>query len=221
MGTLLLLASLAFGHGVDQDQIMVDVTDDRVLFAVTPRASLFPTADEDGDGELSIDEIRRHRDVIDATIDDGLSLTDQRGRRGRVYFSDVVLPHAFDDDAHRAEHVRIIRRLRFADDVTAVNVDVRLFGPQTDRWTAHVRMGGTTRSFEAVAPHSRVVVERPADASATAVEGRKTSVPGAGAAGPSSRLLVLLWGLSALLIGGWLLRVAFRSFAVPSATPTG
>jgi len=159
-----LLATAALAHGLDMDQIAVDVNDDKALFTITPRASLFPSVDEDGDGELSVDEIRRRRDVIDATIGAGIVLTDQAGRSGTTYFSDVVLPHAFDDDAHRAGHLRIVRRVRFAEPVTAVTVDVSLFGPETASWTAHVRLGGETRSFRVQGPRERVVAELPASA---------------------------------------------------------
>jgi len=153
----------AWAHGLDQDRIALEVEGDRVLMVVTPPASLFPTVDEDGDGVLAAEEIRKRRDVIDAVVDGGLALTDARGRHGEVYFSDVVVPDAARGHGHThgPPHIRVIRRLRFPDEVQGVELDVSSFPPVAGAWTAHVRMDGRTRSYRVEAPRARVVVARP------------------------------------------------------------
>jgi hypothetical protein len=190
----LFTLSWAFAHGLDADQVVVDVTDDTVLLAFTPRAATFPGADDDGDGRLSVDEVRRHRDLIETMVDDGLVLRDQRGRRGETYFRDVVLPHAFDADAHGAEHLRVLQRLRFPDPVTAVRLDVGLFADGVDALPTTVRMNGRTERFRADAPRSRVQMHSepstPSPPEAAPASG--PSVSGAEAIGAGSVLGALL-----------------------------
>ncbi|MCA9571044.1 MAG: hypothetical protein KC656_24555, partial [Myxococcales bacterium] len=86
------LMAAAFAHGVGADQVVVQAQDDRLLVVATPRSSLFPFADDDGDGLLDRHEVARHREALDRAFDAGFRL--ETGMDGETYLADIVVPEA-------------------------------------------------------------------------------------------------------------------------------
>lgn len=154
-----LLLGLAFGHGVDHDQVLIDVDGPKARVTLTPRATTFPWADDDGDGALSVDEIRAHRARIDAAVATGFQIVDQQGRSGTITFADVVRPHDFGH-GHGGQHLRVIQHHTFPDEVTAIEATVSLFAPEVDEALVAVQIQhDPVRTFRVDAPAGRVIVE--------------------------------------------------------------
>lgn len=125
---MIALVSLAFAHGVGVDQVVLQARGDTLLVVATPRTSFFGFADDDGDGLLTADEVRRHKQALNEAFDRDFVL--DTGREGTTYLSDIIVPDAHSGHGEAAEHVRFLRRIRYPDVVRGLSLVDRLVAPE-------------------------------------------------------------------------------------------
>lgn len=125
---MIALVSTALAHGVGVDQVVLQARGDTLLVVATPRTSFFPFADDDGDGFLTADEVRRHKHELNEAFDRDFVL--DVGQDGTAYLSDIIVPDAHSGHGHAAEHVRFLRRLRYPQPVSGLKLVDRLIAKE-------------------------------------------------------------------------------------------
>lgn len=114
-----LLAALAWApaamaHGLDANRVELVLHEDVVEAVATPAAESVRVADEDGDGRITPDELRAHREEVRRALVDALSLTDGDGRPGTLERSDVSVPRGdLTDGVLARDYVRLTVKLRW------------------------------------------------------------------------------------------------------------
>ena len=102
-----LLPSTAAAHG--------RLSGDTVYIDATPSTRAFAKLDDDRDGLMRGDEVKRHREELLSFFDNAFRVFDEHGQRGQRIFADLSTPHAHDDSLPQgAEHLRFTFRYRFA-----------------------------------------------------------------------------------------------------------
>lgn len=213
--TLSLLA-IAWGHAPDLGQVSLQAQGERVFLVATPPSAVFGFADDDGDGELALEELRAHRRTIQERVQEGVVVRDQQGRPGRTAFFDVLLPW---DAAAAAPHVRVLHRLLFPEEVEALSLELSLFAPAQEsaevrfsiRGRSHVTTVRAPRgqaSFSGAEVLEQAREEAPAEeAGEVAVARRAGTAEGPEGRGSRGIAVALALALIAVMVGlGWLVR---------------
>lgn len=127
---VLVAAGGAHAHGLDAGRVILRVTGHAAVLVVTPPTHAFADSDDDGNGLLHVNEVRRHRADILQRFEERVRLRDQEGVAPRRTFADVVVPHAFDGSAPRgSDHLRFIYRYRWPAPPRTVSFHYDLFEP--------------------------------------------------------------------------------------------
>lgn len=118
-----LLAGPVAAHGLDMDQLGLQLNGDSLVLVATPPATALAGFDRNGDGRLSVEELRAQRSAIARRLDALLRPRDGAGQMPRLTFSDVLVPGGGKDaPPAAADHVKILRKYRF----TAAPAGLRL-----------------------------------------------------------------------------------------------
>jgi hypothetical protein len=88
---------------------------------------LFNKFDVDGNGLLSANEVKNNKQNILDLFDAHVGLTDSLGKTGELYFSDIIVPGAFDGAPQGSDHLRFIRRYQWQQVPQEINLKYTLF----------------------------------------------------------------------------------------------
>ncbi|SFU46679.1 HupE/UreJ family protein [Pseudoduganella namucuonensis] len=124
-GLALLSPGPAQAHLVAGGQGAIRLVGDSAYAAISVPARALAGYDDDRDGRISRAEIDAHRDALGMQLSVMIDLR-SGGRRGRVVFEDLLLPHA-EPGAPGAEELTVLRRYQWDAPVTAPSVELHLF----------------------------------------------------------------------------------------------
>lgn len=99
----------AQAHGYNGAQLLLRLANDTVYLVATPSAQAFAKFDTNADGKLEPAEVDPHRQAMLAYFEQGLRITDLKGRQGKVVLRDLGLSVSHGS----AQHVRVTLRIRF------------------------------------------------------------------------------------------------------------
>lgn len=136
----LFVSRLAFAHGADANQIQLVVHEAVGELVATPPVDFagLRFADEDADGLLTLEEMKRHRPAVREALVAALGVFDEAGRPARVERADVSLPSTptMVGGAGR-DFVRLTLRLIFEAPPRAVRIVCRFAGEHPVHVLAH------------------------------------------------------------------------------------
>jgi hypothetical protein len=125
---LVCASGTAWGHGVPAGTATLRLHGDRVFAMFSVPVSLLGPADEDGNGQLSLAELERHKPAITEVVR-ALVRVESGLERGEVTFEDLLLPHAESEGtpAAAATHLGVMRSTRFSGPVRSARLVLELF----------------------------------------------------------------------------------------------
>lgn len=133
---LLLIVGIGFSkipsvaaHGLEAGQLSVFIDNANAAIIITPYASTFPFADENGDGLLSTTEVSLHEDAIHAFVTEQVVLRNETGEVATVITIDAAAPDTATDagDQTGADFVQISMRVTWPTLPEVVDVEYTLF----------------------------------------------------------------------------------------------
>jgi len=114
VGAVVVAAPMtACAHGIGGGRLHIELDGDTLYVLTTPSMALFSGFDRNKDGRLTKAEVRGRRDAMIADFLGHLQLRDDRGRAGKIVFSDLNPLHTHSRK-RRGKHIRMNIRLRFS-----------------------------------------------------------------------------------------------------------
>jgi hypothetical protein len=129
--------STAHAHLMPAQRGTLNFVDDSVFMVMSVSVSALANTDDDGDGKLSMAELRAHRDLIVSTIQSQIQLMDERHPRP---LEGLMLTLSPDDDASAASAPQLIVMGRFvlANPSEPLRFHVGLFGKNMSEQTFQI-----------------------------------------------------------------------------------
>ncbi|MEN9796458.1 MAG: hypothetical protein RL653_154 [Pseudomonadota bacterium] len=130
---LLCASGAAWGHGVPAGTATLRLNGDRVFAVFSVPVTLLGPSDEDGNGQLSLAELERHRADITAVVRT-LVRVESGLEKGEVTFEDLLVPHAEADGAQAAAatHLGVMRSTRFPGPVRSARLVLEVFSAEPE-----------------------------------------------------------------------------------------
>lgn len=125
---LVCASGAAWGHGVPAGSATLRLNGDRIFAMFSVPVVLLGPSDEDGNGQLSLSELERHRADVTAVVRT-LVRVESGLERGEVTFEDLLLPHEEGDGAPAAAatHLGVMRSTRFSGPVRSARLVLEVF----------------------------------------------------------------------------------------------
>lgn len=120
MRKLLLLLMIGLGsitqaHNLDINQAAIELEDRKALVVVTPPSAAFKAFDDNHNGLISVAEVKVHRQALNRLFDEQIKVLDEHGDTGQLYFSDIIVPGAFEGQPVGSNHLRFMRRYEWPE----------------------------------------------------------------------------------------------------------
>ncbi|MGB5485364.1 hypothetical protein [Parasphingorhabdus sp.] len=123
---LLLTSATAQAHLLPKQNATMKIVDDTANFVVSVPASALVGIDDNGDGELSTQEIQTHEELIKQQFTSRFTVTNN-GTPGTGFMLMVMSPQT-DGDHHHSDYVVILHRVKFDETPRNPVVKTDLFG---------------------------------------------------------------------------------------------
>ncbi len=210
----LVLSAPAGAHLMALRQATVNVKGDATFSALSLPASALRSADDDGDGLLSREELTRHEAALAAEVEQRWRLA-AGGVSGQVQRVDFILQPPDDAPARPADHVVVLHHAQFDGPPAALTLDTDLFGTGAgdEAVTLVATRDGVRQRVTLSPPRAQLTLLGDSSVEATAV-----ALAARGALGASA----LVAGLLAVAAWRWrrgALRLARASHHPVSAPP--
>lgn len=136
--TLLLLLgvfhySSAAAHELDSGHISVLLKESEAMVVVSPEISLFPFADDNGNGLLSVQEVETHQAAIQQAVVEQIVLKNEAGTAASIAFIEAFVSGTDTGNEQReSDFLQIYINYMWDTAPEVVDIDFNLFNPAGD-----------------------------------------------------------------------------------------
>ena len=123
---LVLISVTAQAHLLPKQNATMKIVDDTANFVVSVPASVLVGVDDNGDGELSMQEIQTHEELIKQQFTSRFTVSNN-GTPGTGFML-MVMPPETDGDHDHSDYVVILHRVKFEETPRNPVVKTDLFG---------------------------------------------------------------------------------------------